>query len=151
MSTICNSMDCSPPGSSVHVIFQARILEQVAISYSRGSSPPRDRTCNSCVSFIGRHILYHWTTWEALMTVYACVLGKLPQLRLTLCNPMDYSPPGSSCPWDSPARTLAWVAMPFLTQGLNLHLLSLLHWQAGFFLPLAPPEKPWWLLLRSNY
>ena len=37
-------MDCSPPGSSVHGISQARILEWVVISFSRGSSPPRDRT-----------------------------------------------------------------------------------------------------------
>ena len=42
--TLCNPMDCSPPGSSVHGIFQARILEWVAISFSRGSSQPRDRT-----------------------------------------------------------------------------------------------------------
>ena len=42
--TLCNPMDCSPPGSSVHGIFQARILERVAISFSRGSSQPRDRT-----------------------------------------------------------------------------------------------------------
>ena len=39
---------CSPPGSSIHVTFQVRILEQVATSYSRGSSQPRDRTCVSC-------------------------------------------------------------------------------------------------------
>ena len=38
----CNPMDCSPPGSSVHGIFQARILKWVAISFSRGSSQPRD-------------------------------------------------------------------------------------------------------------
>ena len=37
-------MDCSPPGSSVHGIFQARVLEWVAISFSRGSSQPRDQT-----------------------------------------------------------------------------------------------------------
>ena len=55
----CNIMDCSPPGLSVHGIFQARILEQVAISSSRGSSWPRDRTCLSCISCIGRQILYH--------------------------------------------------------------------------------------------
>ena len=41
---LCNPMDCSLPGSSVHGIFQARVLEWVAISFSRGSSPPRDRT-----------------------------------------------------------------------------------------------------------
>ena len=45
--TLCDPMDCSPPGSSVHGILQARILEWVAISSSRGSSQPsRDRTCN---------------------------------------------------------------------------------------------------------
>ena len=42
--TLCDPMDCSPPGSSVHGILQARILEWVAISFSRGSSRPRDRT-----------------------------------------------------------------------------------------------------------
>ena len=42
--TLCNPKDCSPPGYSVHAIFQARILEWVAISYSRGSSRPGDWT-----------------------------------------------------------------------------------------------------------
>ena len=42
--TLYNPMDCSLPDSSVHGIFQARILEWVAISFSRGSSPPRDQT-----------------------------------------------------------------------------------------------------------
>ena len=46
---LSNSMDCSPPGSSVHGILQARILEWVAISSSRGSSQPRDQTCVSCI------------------------------------------------------------------------------------------------------
>ena len=43
-STLCDPKDCSPPGSSIHGIFQTRILEWVAISFSRGSSQPRDRT-----------------------------------------------------------------------------------------------------------
>ena len=47
---LCDPMDCSPPGSSVHGILQARILEWVAISSSRGSSWPRDQTCISYVS-----------------------------------------------------------------------------------------------------
>ena len=55
----------SPSVSSVHGILQAKILEWVAISSSRGSSPPRDRTCISCISCISRDILYHWATWEA--------------------------------------------------------------------------------------
>ena len=60
-----NPIDCSLPGSSVHRIFQARTLEQVAIFYSRGSSWPKDQTCISYVSCIGRRILYHCATWEA--------------------------------------------------------------------------------------
>ena len=47
--TLCNPMDCSPPGSSVLGILQARILEWVAISFSRGSSRPRDQTLVSCI------------------------------------------------------------------------------------------------------
>ena len=54
-----NSMDYSLPGSSVHGILQARILEWVATSSSRGSSQPRDRTCICYISFIRRLILYH--------------------------------------------------------------------------------------------
>ena len=74
MSNLCNPMDCSPPGSSVCGISQARILEWVAIPFSRGSSPPRDRTYVSrfsCVSSFGRQILYHQATWEAPNTPWS--------------------------------------------------------------------------------
>ena len=63
--TLCDSMGCSPPGSSVHEIPQARILEWVATSSSRGSSLPRNLTCVSCTSRIGRWILYHCFIWKA--------------------------------------------------------------------------------------
>ena len=56
---LCDPMDRSPPGSSVHGILQARILEWVAISFSRGSLGPRDRTHISYVSCTGRWVLYH--------------------------------------------------------------------------------------------
>ena len=49
----------SPPGSSVHGVLQARILKWVAISFSRGSSQPRDGTWVSCVSCSGMWVLYH--------------------------------------------------------------------------------------------
>ena len=58
-------MDCILPDSSVHETFQTGILDGVAISYSRGSSQPRDQTCISCVSCISWQILYHCATWEA--------------------------------------------------------------------------------------
>ena len=47
---LCDSMDGSPPGFSVHGILQARILEWVAIPFSRGFSRPKDRTCVSCIA-----------------------------------------------------------------------------------------------------
>ena len=62
VSNCVQSMDSSPPGSSVHGISQARILEWVAISFSRGCSQPRNWTPISCIS---RLILFHWTTREA--------------------------------------------------------------------------------------
>ena len=63
--SLCDPMDYSQPGSSVHGVLQARTLEWAAISSSRGSSPPRDRMHIFC---IGRRILYHWATWEAHST-----------------------------------------------------------------------------------
>ena len=53
--TLCDPIDCSPPGSSVHGIVQERILEWVAIPFSRGSSRPRDQTRVSCI--VGRFFI----------------------------------------------------------------------------------------------
>ena len=64
--TLINSMDCSTLGSSVGGIFQARILERVAISFSRRSSQSRGWTHVSWVSCIDRQILYQWATCEAI-------------------------------------------------------------------------------------
>ena len=58
-------MDCSPSGSSVRGIVQTRVLEWFVISYSRGPPWPRERTRVSCISCIGRWILYHGATKEA--------------------------------------------------------------------------------------
>ena len=63
--TLCNPRDLSPPNSSVHGIFLARILEWVALPSSRASSQPRDQTCVSYVSCIGRWVLYHWDHLES--------------------------------------------------------------------------------------
>ena len=71
--TLRDRMDWSPPDVSVCGISQARTLEWVAISFSRGSSWPREQNHTSCISCIGRWILYHSTTGET--PDYA--LGKL--------------------------------------------------------------------------
>ena len=65
--TLCDPMDCSSPGSSVHGISQARLLEWVVISFSMESSQPRDQTYVSSTS----SILYHWATREASCTTIA--------------------------------------------------------------------------------
>ena len=100
-------MDCSPPGSSVHGILQARILEWPAIPFSRGSSWPRDQIQVS--SIVGRFLTI-WATADA---------AKLLQLCPILCDPIDGSPPGSPVPGILQARTLEWVAI-FLLQGMKV-------------------------------
>ena len=65
--TFCDPMNCSPSGSSVHKISQARLLEWVVISLSRGSSWPSDQTRVSC---IGRHVLYCWATRSPYIHAY---------------------------------------------------------------------------------
>ena len=63
--TLCDPLNCSLPGSSIRGIFQARILEWVAISSSGGSSWPRDYTCVSCVSCIPGRFFTGWAIREA--------------------------------------------------------------------------------------
>ena len=87
-STLCDSIDCSSPGSSVHEILQVGILERVAVPFSRGSSWPRDWTCVSCIA--GRFFTI-WATREALMSCCCCSVAKsFP----TLWDPTDCSTPG---------------------------------------------------------
>ena len=88
-------MDYSLPGSSVHGIFQARVLEWVAISFSRGSSQP----------WVSTSFTSHSQPFVLVM-VSECV--KVAQLCLTLCDPMDYAVHGIL-----QARVLEWVAFPF--------------------------------------
>ena len=74
-STLCDPMDCSRPGSSVHGILQVRILEWVAISFPRGSSWPRNRTQVFCTA--GR-FLTDWATREALVNgVVFCIVIEM--------------------------------------------------------------------------
>ena len=68
--TLCDPMDCSPPGSSAHGILQARILEWVAISFSRESSWPRNGTQVSCI--IGRFFMVG-ATREAHFSYKRCI------------------------------------------------------------------------------
>ena len=80
MSDSWDPMDCSPPGSSAHGIFQARRLDWVAISFSRGSSQPRDQTR---VSSIADSFLTNWATGEETDRVYTFQQKNSSSLNLT--------------------------------------------------------------------
>ena len=77
--TLCNSMDCSLPGFSVHGIFQARVLEWVAFSFSRGSSQCRDQTQVSCIA--GRRFTF-WVAREAGTRVPQRQMQRNPRGRM---------------------------------------------------------------------
>ena len=85
--TLCNPMDCSPPGSSVHGILQVRILEWVAVPSFRISSQFRDRTRISSVSCTGRQVLYH-QCHPSIWSPHISVVKKISSLPL-LIHPMS--------------------------------------------------------------
>ena len=127
-----NPMDCSPPGSSVHGISQTRILEWVAMPSSR-SSRARDRTCIPHASCAGRWVPYHRRHLGS--PKIPCAVHIVTQSCLTLFDPTDCSPPGSSVHGILQGRILEWVAMPssrgvFPTQGSKsgpLHCRQILY------------------------
>ena len=132
--TLCDPMDCSLPGSSVHGIFEARTLEWVAISFSRGSSWARDRTR---VSHIVGRLFTVWATREALVCVYvtdslSCTPKNNTQIvTLSEGESESYSvmsnslrPHGLYSPWNSPGQntgvgSLSLLQEIFPTQGSN--------------------------------
>ena len=157
--TLCDPRDCSPPGSSVHGIFQARILEWAAISFSRGSSRPRDRTQVSRI--VGRRSAKYTCIYRAGMLsilrpeAYEIVVSCISEIIMCVCQVtsvvsdsvpfLDCSPPGSSGHRVLQARILEWVTMPSSRDlpdpGIEpMCLLYLLHWQAVSLL-LMPPGK----------
>ena len=143
--------DCSSPGSSVHGILQARRLEWVAISSSRGSSPPGIEPRFSC---IGRRILYHCTPWESR----AAPFGDSLSLDVPDRNKKRYpsSPQGSlTCSFRLAAmcktrsRGMLWHAtISIISAGAG----SFIIWASGGGFPLPPSslayvalrqEEPW--------
>ena len=128
--TLSDPMDYSLPGSSIHGIFQARVLEWGAIAFSMANLLKKKTTSFKYVHKTGG--FYD-----------RCVLSHL--LCPTLCNLVDCSLPRLLCPWASLGMNTgmgchALLQRIFPTQGSNPHLLHPLHWQEGS-LPLAPPGK----------
>ena len=111
--------DCSPPGSSVHGIFQARILDWVAISFSK-------------IFFIPILLRYDWHAyWLSCVWLFVTPWTVACQAPLSMgFSRQEY--------WVGYHTLLQWI---FLAEGWNLCHLHLLHWEAGS-LSLAPPRKP---------
>ena len=138
--TLCNPMDCSPPGSSVHGILQARVLEWAAVPSSRGSSRRRDWNCISYVSCIDGWVLQDFLGGsDGKASVYnAGDLGSIPGLGRFPGdgngNPLQYS-----C-LENPMDAGAWCRL------LSMQSQRVGHgWATSlsfFSLPLAPPGKP---------
>ena len=103
--TLYHPVDYSLPDSSVRGILWARVLEWVAVSFSRWSFQPRDQTHVSSVSWFCKWIVYQCTTWEALECAW-----MFSQSCLTL-QPRDCSPPGSSVHGILQVSILEWVAL----------------------------------------
>ena len=98
---LCDPMDCSLPGSSAHGIFQARKLEWVAISFSRGSFRPRDRTRDSHI--VGRRFTV-WATRE--VRIGSCTAGKNKKgTKDNLIGQFVKNPPAMQETW---VRSLGW-------------------------------------------
>ena len=101
-------MDCSPPGSSVHGILQARILDWIAIPFSREYCQPRNRTG---VSSLKADSLLSESPGKTCLPIIPAAAAKLLQSCPTLCDPIDGSPPGPAIPGILQARTLEWAAI----------------------------------------
>ena len=106
--TLSNPMDCSPPGFYVHMILQGRILEWVAIPFSREPSWPRDRTHISYICCVGRQFFTTSATWEILKLLY---IGKARRAGsaghpkpFRMLEPVARE--GSSCQWGRRDSTL---------------------------------------------
>ena len=130
-------MDYSPPDSSVHGISQARILEWVAISFSRGSFLLRIEP-ESLVSCFGRRILY--TTESPGKPILEYAAAKSLQSCPTLCDPRR-QPIRLHRPWDSPGKNTG-VGCHFLLQCVKVKSLSCVRllatpWTAAYQ---APPS-----------
>ena len=111
--TLCVPMDCSPPASYIHGILQARILEQIVRPSFRRSSQPRDHTCVSYLSCISKQGCFFF-----FLPLEEVKWSEVAQSCLTLCDPMDCSPPGSSVHGIFQAAVLEWVAI-FFSRGTS--------------------------------
>ena len=129
--TLWDPMDCSPPGSSVHGISQARVLEWVAMPCSKGSSQPRDQTQVSCISCI------HWQ----VDSLRAALSGKSSNTINTIKMSVLLSHHGWTLSSTACQSSFLVISSPTLAQGLfeSVNVVKL---------PKVPLSKQSWFLYR---
>ena len=127
--TLCHPMDCSPPGCSVHGIFQVRILEYVAISFSSGSPQPRNRTHISFFSALVGGFFTSWVTRQESQG--ACQRNDFSESKL-LHLPI----------YRKVLNSLIWYILLSLTNS-NLLMYQLLVFLAKLLFTLVPPLSLW--------
>ena len=133
-------MDYSSPGSSVRGVIPTEILEWVGISSSRGSFWPRARTRISRAA--GRFFTTE-SPWKPKNHAAAAAAAKSLHSCLTLCDPIDSRPLGSSVPGILQAKTLEWVAISFSNawkwkvkvKSLSRARLLVTSWTAAYQVP----------------
>ena len=136
--TVCNPLPCSLPDLSIHGIFQARILEQVAISFSGGSPQPRDQTCVSCISCLGQWIRYHFGNLAELILDTQSYEGPLSISEVSFCINKDRDKHWSEsliskekctegsklASWEGTSFTTAYSTLKFYHKWLNQFSVS---------------------------
>ena len=158
--TLGNLMDYSLPGSTAHGIFQAGKMKWVAISSSRGSSWPMDWTCVSCISCIGRQILYHWATWEVREFIYVNYIHWLMMLLsstmfLLISSLLDLSVSGQEVLKSPTTKVVGFICFPcnFISFCLMLLPLMCIHINTCYIFlenwPLHHHVSPFLFLIRK--
>ena len=119
--TLCYSIDCSLPDSSVHGIFPSKNTGMGCHAPLQGSSLPRNRT----------HITYISCITSRFFTTACAVLFLVTQLCLTLCDPMDCNPPGAPVHRDSAGKNtgVGWCALlQVTTASIYVNVISLIYY-----------------------
>ena len=111
-STLCDPIDCSLPGSAVYGIFQAIVLEWIAVSFSRESSQPRAWTWVSCI--VDRHFTI-WATWEVHFFFFCGQVGIKLNSALML---------SAVCPWASVFNSLSLKCVICKTGGQSVRTIK---------------------------
>ena len=110
-ATSSDPMDCSLPGSSIHGIFQARVLEWVAIAFS--NTIMRNGILPFHISTYYKLNVFYVASQSSIQLLFEWLKVKVAQSCPALCNPLDCSLPGSSAHGILQARILEWVTIPF--------------------------------------